>query len=187
MWSRNVHKRPTCTAFWKEERREERVMWVESDKRPERGKRRRDGMWKQTRKKIMRKQDVGRNRKWGWPTGTRVICSVLTEYGFDFKILHGSGSQMQVRNQKETSNKAAINGSWFPGKNTNIWSNFFAFVVLVFSRWQHTCTDLLNHSHSCDIFTGFNVFQSLKWWTFPWFCSCEWSVSRPHTKLLRVI
>lgn len=72
-------------------------------------------------KKMMRRQDVERNRKWGWPTGTsRVICSVLTEYGFDFKSLHGSGSRMQVRNQKQTSNKAAINWSWFPGENINI-------------------------------------------------------------------
>lgn len=73
------------------------------------------------RKKMMRRQDVERNRKWDWPTGTRVISSILTEYGFDFKTLHGLGSQMPVGNQKQTSSKAAINESWFPGEqNTNI-------------------------------------------------------------------
>lgn len=51
----------------------------------------------------MWRRDVGRKRKWGWPTGTRVICSVLTEHGFGIKTLHGSGSQTQVRNQKQAT------------------------------------------------------------------------------------
>lgn len=40
---------------------------------------------------------------------------------------------------------------------------------------DNKCADLLNYSRSCDIFIGFNVFQSLKWWTSPRFRSCEWS------------
>lgn len=114
---RNVHKRPTCTPFGKEERREEG--WCEwnliEDRRE--GKEGEMGCERsREKKKMMRRQDVGRNRKWGWPTGTRVISSILTECGFDFKTLHGLGSQMPVRNQKQTSSKAAINESWFPGE-----------------------------------------------------------------------
>lgn len=59
---------------------------------------------------------MGRKRKWGWPTGTGVICSVLTENDLGFKTLHGSGSQLQVRKQKaNASDGAAAKEPWFPG------------------------------------------------------------------------
>lgn len=73
-------------------------MYVESDKRVTRGEVRGDQIGCD---KLWRR-DVGRKRKWGWPTGTRVICSVLTEHGFGIKTLHGSGSQTQVRDQRQT-------------------------------------------------------------------------------------
>lgn len=47
----------------------------------------RDRMWKQTRKTELERQEVLRNRNWGWPTGTRVICSFHREYDFDNKTL----------------------------------------------------------------------------------------------------
>lgn len=110
-------------------REEERVMCAGSDKRPGRGE-----IGCESR------EDVGRNGKWGWPTGTRVICSVLTECGFGSETLHGSGSQTQVKNQKQT--QAAINE---------------ILLVKTHNRGHSSPFPHLN-----AIFPGFNGFRSFK-------------------------
>lgn len=99
------------------------------------------------KKKMMRRQDVGGNRKWGWPTGTRVICSIRTECGFDFKTLHGLGSQMPVRNQKQNKQQSCYKWvlvSWWT-KYKHLKQFCLHLWHLVFSRRQHACQ---NHSNT---------------------------------------